>query len=90
MHTLAAMIGWIIFGFIVGLLGRLLVPGRQPLGFLGTTLLGIVGSFAGGAIAALFTNRELGHPSGWLMSIIGAALVLGAYLAYARRSNRIG
>lgn len=90
MHTLAVIIGWIVFGFIVGLLGRLLVPGRQPLGLLGTTLLGVIGSFAGGAISALFTRRELGDPAGWIMSVIGAAIVLAIYVSYARRKSRVG
>ena len=67
MDTIAAIIGWIVFGFIVGLLGRLFVPGRQPLGFLGTTILGVIGSFAGGAIGALFTGKEIGDPAGWIM-----------------------
>lgn len=89
MHTLASIIGWIVFGFIVGLLGRLFVPGRQPLGFLGTTLLGVAGSFAGGAIASVFTGRQLGDPAGWIMSVIGAALVLAGYLAYARKNNPV-
>lgn len=90
MHTIATIIGWIIFGFIVGMLGRLLVPGRQPLGFIGTTILGVIGSFAGGALVAIFPGRKIGDPAGWFMSIIGAAIVLAIYVSYARKKNRIG
>lgn len=82
---LTTIIGWIVFGFIVGMLGRLLVPGRQPLGFIGTTVLGVAGSFAGGLLASLLAGRELGHSSSWIMSSIGAAIVLAAYVAYARK-----
>ncbi|MCA9024681.1 MAG: GlsB/YeaQ/YmgE family stress response membrane protein [Planctomycetaceae bacterium] len=83
---LASIIGWIVFGFIVGLLGRLLVPGRQPLGFIGTTLLGIAGSFAGGYLGSLFGGAG-GPSASWIMSSIGAAIVLAIYLFFARRAK---
>ncbi len=85
--TLTTLIGWILFGFIVGLLGRFLVPGKQPLGFIGTTLLGIAGSFAGGILAAPLTGGKLGDTSGWMMSSIGATIVLALYLYFSRRSR---
>lgn len=83
---LMSILGWILFGLIVGAIARLLLPGRQPMGIVMTMFLGVVGSLAGGLIAWAF---RLGtgpyEPSGWIMSIIGAVIVLWAYIAYARR-----
>jgi len=84
---LTSIIGWIVFGFVVGLLGRLLVPGRQPLGFIGTTILGIVGSFAGGYLGSTLFGSAQGPSASWIMSSIGAAVVLAIYLFLARRSR---
>lgn len=69
----------ILVGFIVGLLARALVPGAQEMGFIETTLIGIVGSVVGGLIARLFSKPADGsyfHPAGFLMSIVGAIVVL--------------
>jgi uncharacterized membrane protein YeaQ/YmgE (transglycosylase-associated protein family) len=76
------IIGWIIFGLIVGALARLLVPGPTDFrGCLPTVLLGMVGSMVGG-----FIGRALGmyqdqpiHGGGIFMSILGAVLVLLIY-----------
>jgi uncharacterized membrane protein YeaQ/YmgE (transglycosylase-associated protein family) len=73
------IIGYIIVGFIVGLIARAIMPGVQHLGFIMTTLLGIVGSIVGGLIARLFSKPEPGaafHPAGFILSIIGAIIVL--------------
>ena len=72
----------IIVGFIIGLIARSLLPGAQHLGFLMTTLLGIAGSIFGGLIARLFSKPAPGstfHPAGFIMSIIGAILLLFIY-----------
>jgi uncharacterized membrane protein YeaQ/YmgE (transglycosylase-associated protein family) len=69
----------IIVGFIVGLIARAIMPGIQPLGFVITTLLGIGGSILGGLIARLFSKPAPGssfHPAGFIMSIIGALILL--------------
>jgi uncharacterized membrane protein YeaQ/YmgE (transglycosylase-associated protein family) len=82
MHiSLFGIIGWCIFGLLVGAIARFLMPGRQHMGLLLTVALGIAGSFAGGFIsAALFGGSEsLVNPSGWIMSIVGALIVLFAY-----------
>lgn len=73
------IIWYIIVGFIVGLIARAIMPGAQHLGFLMTTVIGIVGSILGGLIARLFSKPEPGtpfHPAGIIMSIIGALIVL--------------
>lgn len=71
-----AAISWACFGLFVGLIARLLVPGRQAMGLLATIMLGIVGSLVGGAITWLVHGGEpnMYEPSGWIMSIIGAII----------------
>ncbi|MCA9127929.1 MAG: GlsB/YeaQ/YmgE family stress response membrane protein [Planctomycetales bacterium] len=76
------MIGWVVFGFIVGLIARGIVPGEQPLGCLRTILLGVAGSFVGGAIGYLFQGGSLIQSSGWIGSIVGAIILLG--ISYRR------
>lgn len=73
------IIWYIIVGFIVGLIARAIVPGDQHLGILITTVVGIVGSIVGGLIARIFSRPAPGtpfHPAGFIMSIIGALIVL--------------
>jgi uncharacterized membrane protein YeaQ/YmgE (transglycosylase-associated protein family) len=73
------IIWYIIVGFIVGWIARAIMPGAQHLGFIMTTLLGIAGSIVGGFIGRLFSKPEPGstfHPAGFIMSIIGAIILL--------------
>ena len=77
-----AIITWIIFGAIVGVIARFLMPGRDPMGWVPTIVLGIVGSFVGGYLAQiLFTGNAAltGQTAGWIGSIIGAIIVLAIY-----------
>ena len=72
----------IIVGFVVGLIARALLPGVQHLGFIMTTLLGIAGSIVGGLLARLFSKPAPGssfHPAGFIMSLLGAILLLFIY-----------
>ena len=69
----------IIVGFIVGFIAEKLMPGVHHLGFWMTALLGIGGSIIGGLLARLFSKPAPGapfHPAGFIMSIIGAILLL--------------
>ena len=70
----------LIVGFIVGAIARLLMPGRDSLGILGTIVLGIVGSFVGGFLWNLVEFHSAGlhsfHPVGIIGSIIGAWVLL--------------
>jgi uncharacterized membrane protein YeaQ/YmgE (transglycosylase-associated protein family) len=70
----------IVVGLIAGFVARLVVPGRDPMGILGTIVLGIVGSFVGGFIWNLVEYHRLApnkfHPVGILGSILGAIVVL--------------
>lgn len=83
-------LGWLIIGVLAGLLARAVVPGRQPMGWTLTMLLGLSGSIVGGLIsAAIFGNDPMNpgfHVSGLIMSTVGAAIVLGGYLAFARHT----
>ncbi len=80
------ILSWIVFGLIVGAVARFAMPGRQNMGLLLTILLGVGGSFAGGALSTvLFGGDGEGvRPSGWIMSIIGAILVLFVYSRVAK------
>ncbi len=80
------VLGWILFGLIVGVIAKLLMPGRDPGGFIVTVLLGITG-----ALVAGFLGRAIGlygpnDGAGYIMSIIGAVLLLFAYRKFAVRT----
>jgi uncharacterized membrane protein YeaQ/YmgE (transglycosylase-associated protein family) len=81
---------WILFGLVVGVIAKLLTPGREPGGFVVTALLGMAGSLVGG-----FLGRVLGlYPTyqstgGFFMSIIGAIVVLAIYHVAVGRRTRI-
>jgi len=69
----------IILGFIVGLIARAIMPGAHPMGFIETSLVGIVGSVVGGLIGRLISKPKEGqpfHPAGLIMSVVGALVVL--------------
>jgi uncharacterized membrane protein YeaQ/YmgE (transglycosylase-associated protein family) len=70
---------FLLFGFVVGLLARALLPGRQGMGLLMTTVLGVIGSFLGGLIGNFISGEAFDriHPAGLLGSILGAIIVLG-------------
>ena len=89
------IIGFLIFGLIVGLLARAIYPGRQPMGWLSTIILGMIGSLVGGLIGhALFGGNSTADgswgftPGGLISSIIGAVLVLFIYLSLVGRRSR--
>ena len=79
------IVGWILFGLVVGAIAKLIMPGRDPGGIIVTMLLGIVGAVLGG-----FIGRALGfygpqQAAGWLMSIVGAIVVLMIYRLLVHR-----
>jgi uncharacterized membrane protein YeaQ/YmgE (transglycosylase-associated protein family) len=83
------LVSWLLFGLIVGLVARAVFPGTQSMGLLGTAGLGIAGSFVGGILGNLFHGGPLmtAQPSGWIGSIIGALIVIGALGAIGRRAS---
>ena len=82
------ILGWIVFGLVVGIIAKLLMPGRDPGGIVITILLGIVGAVVGG-----FIGRALGlygpeEPAGLIVSTLGAIVVLALYrMVVARRPS---
>jgi uncharacterized membrane protein YeaQ/YmgE (transglycosylase-associated protein family) len=80
-----SILGWILFGLIVGALAKLVMPGRDPGGIIVTMLLGIAGAVIGG-----FVGRAMGfygpqQTAGWLMSFFGAVLLLFLYRLFVGR-----
>jgi len=69
----------LVVGFIVGLIARAVLPGIDTMGIIATTLVGIVGSIIGGLIGRAISQPEPGskfHPAGFIMSIVGAIILL--------------
>ncbi len=79
------IIGWIIFGLIVGIIAKLLVPGRDPGGFVTTAIIGIVGALLAGWIGRAVGWYGPNDSAGFLMSIVGAVILLAIYHALFRR-----
>lgn len=89
MSAIGSILVWAVFGLIVGLIARALYPGRQRMGLGMTIVLGIVGSLVGGFIArAVVGGSETGvfEGAGWIMSIVGALLVVWAGLAFKKHN----
>ena len=75
------IIGWIVVGLIVGAIAKLLMPGRDPGGLIITIGLGIAGAVVGGVIGRALGFYDPGQPAGWIMSIVGAIILLIIYRA---------
>jgi uncharacterized membrane protein YeaQ/YmgE (transglycosylase-associated protein family) len=73
------LIGWIVFGLIVGIVAKLLMPGKDPGGFIITALLGIAGAVLGGFVGRALGFYGPGEAAGFLMSTLGAVLLLLIY-----------
>jgi len=78
--VLLLLLQLVVVGLIAGAIARLLIPGRDPMGCLGTIVLGVVGSFVGGFLAWLLFDRDTDggvfQPSGLIGSIVGAVIAL--------------
>jgi len=73
------ILGWIVFGLVVGAIAKLLMPGRDPGGFIVTILLGIVGAVLGGWIGRTMGMYGPNEPAGFVMALVGDVVVLGLY-----------
>jgi uncharacterized membrane protein YeaQ/YmgE (transglycosylase-associated protein family) len=73
------VLGWIVFGLIVGVLAKILMPGRDPGGIVVTSLLGVAGALIGGFLGRALGFYGPGEAAGFIMSVIGAVLLLFAY-----------
>ena len=83
------ILGWILFGLVVGALAKLVMPGRDPGGIIVTMLIGIAGALLGG-----FAGRSLGwygegEAAGFLMSFIGAVALLALYRIFVGRRRAL-
>ena len=76
---------FLLVGLIAGLLARAIVPGKDSMGILATLLLGIVGSFIGGALWAVFSGDKIldFNAGGLILSVIGAIIALLVYNRFA-------
>ena len=81
------ILSWIIAGLVIGALAKLFMPGRDPGGILVTMLLGIAGAVVGGVIGRALGFYQPGQPAGWIMSILGALLLLVAWRQLAVRRS---
>lgn len=73
------IIGWIVFGLVVGIVAKFLMPGRDPGGFVITALLGIVGAVVGGFVGRSIGLYKEGDPVGFVIAVIGAIILLAVY-----------
>jgi uncharacterized membrane protein YeaQ/YmgE (transglycosylase-associated protein family) len=88
MDTVLTILGWIVFGLIVGFIARALVPGKDNIGLLATIGLGILGSVVGGLVFSLFYGQiSLSNPVGWIGSVVFAIILLVIYNAVTGRKK---
>jgi uncharacterized membrane protein YeaQ/YmgE (transglycosylase-associated protein family) len=80
-----AVLSWIVFGLIVGALAKLVMPGDDPGGIIVTILLGIAGAVVGGLLGRALGFYGEGEPAGYIMSIVGAIVLLALYRMMTRR-----
>lgn len=76
---MTGLLGWIVFGLVVGIVAKFLMPGRDGGGFIVTTILGIVGALLGGFIGQTLGLYGPGDAAGFLMALVGAVVVLAIY-----------
>jgi uncharacterized membrane protein YeaQ/YmgE (transglycosylase-associated protein family) len=79
------ILSWILFGLVVGVIAKLLMPGRDPGGFVITILLGVAGALFGGFIGRAMGFYGDNQGAGWIMAILGAIILLALYRMMARR-----
>jgi uncharacterized membrane protein YeaQ/YmgE (transglycosylase-associated protein family) len=80
------LIGQLIFGLVVGIIAKFLMPGKDPGGFIVTAMLGIAGSLLGTLIGRMLWGGA-GYESGWITSILGAVLLLWIYRIIKRKNG---
>jgi len=80
-----AILSWIVFGLVIGIIAKLVMPGKDPGGFIVTILLGIAGALVGGFVGRAMGLYGEGQGAGWIMSIVGAIILLALYRMMVRR-----
>ena len=76
----------IIIGFVVGVIAKLIMPGKENMGFILTTLLGIAGSIVATYLGQAVGWYEAGQSTGWIGSIVGAFLLLWIFQKFKSRN----
>jgi uncharacterized membrane protein YeaQ/YmgE (transglycosylase-associated protein family) len=84
-----AILGWIVFGLVVGIVAKLLTPGRDPGGFIVTILLGIAGALLGGFLGRAPGWYREGDPVGFVMAVGGSIVLLVLYRLVAGRPRGV-
>lgn len=72
-------IGWIVIGVVAGVLGKFIMPGKDPGGFIVTILLGIAGALLTGFLGQAVGFYGEGESAGWIAATLGAIVLLGIY-----------
>ena len=81
-----AILSWLISGLIIGALAKFIMPGRDPGGILITIVLGIAGAFVGSYIGQALGWYVAGEAAGWIVSILGAIILLAIYRAFKTKA----
>jgi uncharacterized membrane protein YeaQ/YmgE (transglycosylase-associated protein family) len=79
-----SILSWLVSGLIIGALAKFLMPGKDPGGFVVTIVLGIAGAFVGSYLGQTFGWYAPGEPAGWIVSILGAIVLLAVYRAFKK------
>ena len=86
-----SIIGWIVLGLLAGAIAKLLMPGRDPGGLIGTTLIGVAGAFVGGWLSAEFLDRPIDKDffdmATWGSAIVGSLVLLILYRIFFGHSR---
>ena len=83
------VLGWILFGLIAGVIAKLIMPGKDPGGFIVTILIGIAGAMIGGFLGRAMGFYGEGEAAGMIVSVLGAILLLALYRMMTRSRARI-
>ena len=83
------ILGWILFGLVVGIVAKFLMPGRDPGGIILTIVLGIVGAMLGGWLGRVLGLYREGEAAGFIMAVVGAVVVLAIYRLVLPGRNRV-
>ena len=91
MSLIGSIIVWIVFGTVIGIIARFLMPGPDTMSWFATISLGVAGSFVGGFIGRLLFGSETGQiePAGYIGSVIGAIILLIALRQFRKSQTAV-
>jgi uncharacterized membrane protein YeaQ/YmgE (transglycosylase-associated protein family) len=79
-----SILGWLVIGLVAGVLGKLLMPGRDPGGFIITIVIGIAGAVLAGYVGRAMGYYQAGQSAGWIAATLGAVVLLAVYRLFMR------